>query len=140
MKKVIAFALLSLGLNTFAQENPEKKDRFTPEQKTEFAVKKMTKDLDLNEKQQEEIRALLKEEALKRSEKKAEFKDRKENNNTLSEEEKQEMKEKGKENRAEFNKKMAKILSPDQMKKWEESKKERAEKISKKPKYRKENQ
>jgi len=56
MKKLIVAALLVVGLTTYAQEKEGRKagkEKLTTEQKVNLQVKKMTKDLDLNEKQTE---------------------------------------------------------------------------------------
>ena len=59
MKKVFLAVLLVVGLTTFAQEKEGRKEKLTPEQKVDFQVKRMTKDLDLNEKQAKEVRVLV---------------------------------------------------------------------------------
>ena len=70
MKKLFVLALLVVGLTTFAQEKGKRGDfkEMTPEQRTEMQVKKMTKDLDLNEKQQKEVKELLASQKEDRSE------------------------------------------------------------------------
>jgi hypothetical protein len=58
MKKVFLAIVLLLGLTTFAQEKEGKKgnrEKLTPEQRIDLQVKRMTKDLDLNEKQVTEL-------------------------------------------------------------------------------------
>ena len=57
MKKLLVAALLVVGMTTFAQEEvKEQKAQLTPEQRVESQVKRMTKDLTLNEKQAQESR------------------------------------------------------------------------------------
>lgn len=62
MKKLIVAALLVVGLTTYAQEKEGRragKEKLTSEQKVNLQVKKMTKDLNLNEKQTKDVRALV---------------------------------------------------------------------------------
>ncbi|MBK9223828.1 MAG: hypothetical protein IPO23_02645 [Flavobacterium sp.] len=64
MKKLFLFALLTIGLTSFAQEREggplkDKMEKLTPEQKTERHLKKLTSELNLNSKQQEQIKPLL---------------------------------------------------------------------------------
>ena len=62
MKKLIVAALLVVGLTTYAQEKEGRRagrEKLTSEQKVELQVKKMTKDLNLNEKQTKDVRALV---------------------------------------------------------------------------------
>ena len=129
MKKVFAVALMLVGLTTFAQERGEKREQLSPEKQTELQVKKMTLDLDLNEKQQNAIKPILLEEAKKRERQKAEREARKESQEKASKEERFEMKSKMLDNQIAMKEKMKGILSPDQMKKWEASKENRQEKM-----------
>ena len=62
MKKLIVAALLVVGLTTYAQEKEGRRagrEKLTLEQKVDLQVKKMTKDLDLNEKQTKDVRTLV---------------------------------------------------------------------------------
>jgi hypothetical protein len=129
MKKVFVVALMLVGLTTFAQERGEKREQLSPEKQTELQVKKMTLDLDLNEKQQKEVKSILLVEAKKREGQKAEREARKESQEKASKEERFEMKSKMLDNQIAMKEKMKGILSPDQMKKWEASKENRQEKM-----------
>lgn len=129
MKKVFAVALMLVGLTTFAQERGGKREHLSPEKQTELQVKKMTLDLDLNEKQQKEVKSILLVEAKKREARKAEREARKESQEKASKEERFEMKSKMLDNQIAMKEKMKGILSPDQMKKWEASKENRQEKM-----------
>ena len=63
MKKLSVILILALGMvfNTNAQQRKMKrKPNFTPEQKVELAVKKMTLALDLSARQQKQVAPLLK--------------------------------------------------------------------------------
>jgi hypothetical protein len=107
MKKLIVAALLVVGLTTYAQEKEGRragKEKLTSEQKVNLQVKKMTKDLDLNEKQTKDVRALVAKQVEKREAIKIQMKAEKE---AVSVE-------------------MKKILTAEQYAKWE---KKRDEKI-----------
>ena len=74
MKKLVMAALLFVGMTTFAQERMgERKEKLTPEQRVNLQVKKLTKDLSLNEKQVQEIKALVAKEAEVREANRAEM-------------------------------------------------------------------
>lgn len=125
MKKLFLALLLLIGLTTWAQEKRERRpegDRLTKEEKVDLQVKRMTKDLDLNEKQAKEVRALVTKEVEKREAKKAE----------MSEEKKakrEAMKAKMKEAQAAHSAEMKKILTPEQFAKWEKLREERKDKL-----------
>ena len=78
MKKLILAAVLVVSTLTFAQERGRKGEKLTPEQQTELQVKKMTLELDLDAKQQKEVKAILLENAKKRDAKMAEMKAKRE--------------------------------------------------------------
>ena len=78
MKKLIVAALLVVGLTTYAQEKEGRRagrEKLTSEQKVELQVKKMTKDLNLNEKQTKDVRALVTKQVEKREAKRKEMED-----------------------------------------------------------------
>ena len=114
MKKLIVAAFLVVGFTTFAQvEKKEKGDKepmekMSPEKRGEREVKRMTKDLGLNESQQKEMKALFSEVATKRGE----------GDKKPSKEERKAMKDK-----------ISKILSPEQNAKWEKIQEERKDKM-----------
>jgi len=115
MKKLIVvviaifFAQISFAQNT-------KKDRFTPEQRAEIQVKKLTLVLDLNNAQAEQIKELqlkqMKEKKLKKNA-------RKTNNSKLSSDEKYQKIIASLDKRIAIKKRYKEILTPDQYKKWE---------------------
>ena len=113
MKKLIAVALLVSSLSTFAQvEKKEKGDKepmekISPEKRGEREVKKMTKDLGLNESQQKEMKALF-----------SEMNSKVEGDNKPSKEDRKAMKDK-----------ISKILTPEQNAKWEKIQEEKKEKM-----------
>lgn len=113
-KKLIVMALLVFGLTAFAQEKESKRPRgekfesLTKEQKVEFQVKKMTKDLNLNESQIKEVKAITVLEVEKREKIIGEMKELKEQN-----------RKKMKEEKVALEIQMKKILSPEQFEKWQ---------------------
>ena len=114
MKKLILAAVLVVSTLTFAQERGRKGEKLTPEQQTELQVKKMTLELDLDAKQQKEVKAILLENAKKRDTKMAEMKAK---NEMLD-------------NQIEHKAQMKKILKPEQFQKWEQNLENRREKMS----------
>ena len=119
MKKLIVAALLVVGLTTYAQEKEGRRagrEKLTSEQKVDLQVKKMTKNLDLNEKQTKDIRALVTKQAEKREDIKAQIQAEKE---AVSVE-------------------MKKILTAEQYAKWEKNRDEKIENFKEKMSERKE--
>ena len=119
MKKLIVAALLVVGLTTYAQEKEGRragKEKLTSEQKVNLQVKKMTKDLDLNEKQTKDVRALVTKQVEKREAIKIQMKAEKE---AVSVE-------------------MKKILTAEQYAKWEKNREEKIENFKEKMSERKE--
>jgi cold shock CspA family protein len=138
MKKLVVAFLLIVGITAMAQEKEMKRpngDKFaslTPEQKVEFQVKKMSKDLNLNEKQVKEMKALVTKEVEKREAIKAEMK-------ALQAKQRIEMKAKMDEEYASMSNEMRKILTSEQFTKWEKIHEERREKMKEKMKEKREN-
>lgn len=129
MKKLITLALIAtIGLSSFAQEKKERPQRheghrmekFTPKQRNELMLKKMTLELDLNANQQKEMSKLIAEQSAKRE---AHLKDRKAKTEKPTSDEIFAMKSKMLDEQIAMNGKMKKVLSPEQFKKWDEMKK-----------------
>jgi Spy/CpxP family protein refolding chaperone len=122
MKKLIVAAFLVVGFTTFAQvekrENAKKEpiERMSPAERSQMALKKMTKNLNLNEAQQKQMGALL-----------SEAEANKETNNKAAKSDRQLMKDK-----------ISKILTPEQNAKWDKIQAERKGKIQGKIQERKE--
>jgi hypothetical protein len=119
MKKLIVAALLVVGLTTYAQEKEGRKagrEKLTSKQKVDLQVKKMTKNLDLNEKQTKDVRALVTKQVEKREDIKAQIQAEKE---AVSVE-------------------MKKILTAEQYAKWEKNRDEKIENFKEKMSERKE--
>jgi hypothetical protein len=138
MKKLVVAFLLIVGITAMAQEKEMKRpngDKFaslTPEQKVEYQVKKMSKDLSLNDKQVKEVKALVTKEVEKRNAIKAEMK-------ALQAKQRIEMKAKIDEEYAAMSNEMRKILNSEQFTKWEKIHEERREKMKEKMKEKREN-
>jgi periplasmic protein CpxP/Spy len=131
MKKLILVALLVVGITTFAQEkSEERKEKFTPEQRVDFQVKKMTKDLSLDTKQAEQVKNLLTQESQKREAKRAQFQAIRTNGQKPTEEQRKEMRAKMEAEKTVMNDEMKKILTADQYSKWQQKQEERKEKMA----------
>lgn len=137
MKNFITLALIAtIGLSTYAQEKKERQakheghpmEKFTPEQRNELMLKKMTLELDLNANQQKDMGKLIAEQNAKRE---AFMKKRKEKTEKPTSDEMFAMKSKMLDEQIAMNSKMKKILSPEQFKKWDEMKKHHREGIRK---------
>ena len=120
MKKVCIVALLVIGLSSFAQERKERHpkgemEQMTPEQRNQLHLKKMTLDLDLNAKQQEQLTKILADQSAKREAMKAEHKVKMEEAKAI----RFEMKKKILDEQIEMKNKMKSILSAEQFAKWE---------------------
>jgi Spy/CpxP family protein refolding chaperone len=141
MKKVCIVALLAIGLSSFAQERKERHpkgemEQMTPEQRNQLHLKKMTLDLDLNAKQQEQVGKLMTEQMAKIEKMKAEHKAKMEEAKAL----RFEMKNKMLDEQIELKNKMKSILSADQFAKWELRKDRNNKRMGEKRKLHKEHQ
>ncbi|MCA6423419.1 MAG: hypothetical protein IM568_11460 [Flavobacterium sp.] len=138
MKKLVVVLLFIVGITAMAQEkemqrpNGDKFASLSPEQKVEYQVKKMSKDLSLNDKQVKEVKALVTKEIEKRDAIKTEMK-------ALQAKQRIEMKAKMDEEYAVMRNEMRKILTSEQYTKWEKIHEERREKIKEKMKEKREN-
>src|SRR5271167_3850480 len=82
MKKLFIAALLFVGVTNFAQDSNQKpggdqKEKLTPEQRNEKNLQKLTSELSLDKKQQEQVKQLLAERSAKVEKLKEANKDRK---------------------------------------------------------------
>lgn len=128
MKKLIVAALLVVGITTLAQKKVEKKDKsekLNSEQKVNLLVKKMTRDLDLNEKQQAEYKNLIAKQTENREEKKAALKE-------LKGKDRKEIKVQMELEQEAVSEEMKKILTPEQFTKWTQIRDEREKKMKEK--------
>lgn len=129
MRKIFLAMLLVVGITTVAQERKMKHDDLTIEERTELQVKKMTLDLNLDDKQQNQIKTLLNENAKAREAKIVEMKKRKEAGEKMNKEERLKMQNDKLDAQIEMKKKMKTILNEEQMKKWESQQEKRDEKM-----------
>lgn len=124
MKKVFVIAFLVVGLTTFAQEGkPAAKkaeiQKMTPQEKSELRLKRITAILNLNEKQQKEIAPILEEQQQKREQIVAEFKAMKEKGTKPTEEERAARIKQRSDDQKAMREKLQKILTPEQLSKWD---------------------
>jgi hypothetical protein len=131
MKKLIIAALLVVGIAAFAQNRKEmgnrpdrsEMEKFSPEQRTQLMVKKLTLDLDLNAKQQEEVKQIIADQEEKREAMRAERKIRKAGAEKLNTDEQFAMQNKMLDEKIAMKNKMKTILSPEQFEKWNDIRK-----------------
>ena len=134
MKKVFVIALVVVGMTAFAQEkggSKPRREKLSSEQKVDFQVKKMTKDLDLNEKQVSAVKELVAKQVQKRDAKKAEM-------TQIQDKKREEMRATMQKEQAVFSAEMKKVLTADQFTKWEQNRDERKEKLKERMMERKE--
>lgn len=134
MKKLIVTIVLVISSLSFAQE----KSKLSPEQQTELQVKKMTLDLDLDAKQQKELRTILLENNKKREAKKMALKEKMAKGQKPTSDERFEMKSKMLDDKIEHKAQLKKILKPEQFQKWEQNQENRTKNLNQKRKNSKE--
>ena len=123
MKKLIVAAVLVVGFTTFAQvekkgiAKKEPMEKITPAERSQRELKRITKDLGLNETQQKQMAELISEREAKRAD--GQFKPTKEDRKANKE-------------------RISKILTPEQNEKWEKIQAERREKMQERKAERKE--
>jgi biopolymer transport protein ExbB/TolQ len=128
MKKVIVVALLIVGITAFAQEKEglrAKKEKLTTEQKVDFQVKKLSKDLNLTVEQTKSVQDLVTNQVKKREAKRAEMKE-------IKEKKLAEMKAEMEKEQAAVSADMKKILTPEQFAKWGKIREEKKENFKEK--------
>ncbi|WP_228519131.1 hypothetical protein [Flavobacterium sp. LC2016-12] len=126
MKKLFIAALLFVGIVSFAQDINLKpahhqKENLTPEQRNEKQLQKLTSELSLDKKQQEQVKQLLAERSAKAEKFKASRKDIK---TKPSDAEKEAFKKQMETEKAANDAKMKSILNADQYTKWTALKKD----------------
>lgn len=143
MKNLIVTALLLLSACTFAQEkmgnesNPHRKGHLQHEEREAIRLKKLTSELNLDAKQQEQIKVFMSEQKAKRE---AFMKERMANKEAEKEPTKEELKarrEKMQGAKKEMDEKLKSILTPEQFTKWSAIKEEAKDKMKEKRKERK---
>ncbi|TDO69998.1 hypothetical protein EV143_11275 [Flavobacterium chryseum] len=129
MKKLFIAALLFVGVVSFAQDINQKstrdqREKLTPEQRNEKHLQKLTSDLNLDKKQQDQVKQLLAE----RSAKADKFRDaRKDSKTKPTDAEREAFKKQMKAEKEANDAKMKAILNADQYTKWTALKKEHKE-------------
>ena len=134
MKKLIAVALLFVGMTGFAQEKISKEDRkgqraemtkLSPEQRNQLRLKELTLELDLTASQQKEMAKIIAEQDTKREAQKADMKAIKASDKKLTADERFVMKNKMLDEKIAMKERVKKILTPEQVEKWEKMKKDK---------------
>lgn len=120
-------AILATGMAAFAQE---KQGHPGDTERIERRMTKLTTELNLNEKQQVELKSLLEEQLDKRDAKMTEIKKR-DNNTPPTDAERAAMKKEREVAQKDFQTKLEKILTKEQLEKWETSTKEREDALKK---------
>lgn len=126
MKKLFIAALLFVGIVSFAQDINQKatrdqREKLTPEQRNEKHLQKLTSELSLDKKQQEQVKQLLAERSAKGEKFRDANKDRKTKPTAT---EREAFKKQMETERAANDAKMKAILNADQYTKWTALKKE----------------
>lgn len=140
MKKSIIALLLIVGLSAFAQEKKEMEKRhrgsetekLTPDQRNQLMVKKMTLELELNSKQQEQVEKIIAEQGKTREARKAERMAMKDSDKKPTTDEHFAMQMKMLDEKIALQAKFKDILSPEQFKDWKNLKAENRERFHKK--------
>ena len=130
MKKLIIAALLVVGMSAFAQDKKEMEKRhhrdemgkFTPEQRNQLMLKKMTLELDLNASQQKEMGKVIAEKSAKMEARMKEMKANKDSSTKPTSDEMFARKNRMLDEQIAMKERMKKILTPEQFKKWENRK------------------
>ncbi|TRX20641.1 hypothetical protein FNW25_02340 [Flavobacterium franklandianum] len=129
MKRLFVLALLLVGTTIMAQERNRKHqgnamEQFTPEQKNQLMLKKMTLELDLNDAQQKEMSGFISDKIAKKEAHKAEMKAMKEKGIKPTNDERFAMHMKMLDEQIAAKKSMQKILNARQFEKWTSLKEE----------------
>lgn len=123
MKKLIVVALLSLTISGMAQDKKKsmnaERPEFTAQQQNELQVKKLTLELDLTAKQQKEISEIVSKQQVKREAMRTEMKNKRAENKKLTSDEKFVLKRNMLDEKIAQKEQMKKILTPEQLEKWE---------------------
>lgn len=134
MKKLIIALVLGLGLTGFAQETTPKPNRsdiakMTPEQRQQKHLAHLTKELNLDAKQQAEVSKILAEKGRKAQDFKTQRDTHKSTGEKITPEQREALKTKMQAEKADTEAKMKAILSADQYQKWLAMREENKEKV-----------
>ena len=150
MKKLIIAALLFVGIASFAQDGEgddmdqkpmrEQRERMTPEQRNERQLKKLTSDLTLDAKQQEQVKQLIAERSAKSEKLREARKEQRDKGTKLTAEQREAFKKEMTAEADANDAKMKGILTADQYTKWKKIQEENKDKARDKMReYRKDN-
>lgn len=146
MKKMFMIAIMMIGLSSFAQEKkisenkPQRSERsdipqmekFTPEQRKQLQLKKMTLALDLNGNQQKEMEKIISEQYAKKEAKMAERKALNESKKEWTADERFAFQNQKLDEQIAMKARVKKILNAEQFEKWEKMKAQRHHNAGKK--------
>lgn len=138
MKKLFLVAALMIGIAAFAQERNQREGKramLTPEQMADKRVEKMKKDLNLDEKQAQQVRELTLEQAEKMKAHKEDRKAKKEEMKNRRMEEMKAMKAEFEKEKTANDEALKKILTPEQFAKHQQIQSERKEDMQEKRKH-----
>lgn len=139
MKKVLLMLVIIVNCVATAQSKTgqlENREKRAPEERVEKQLKKMTSDLNLDEKQTASTRQILLDQAAKREQKMAARQQNNEDEMTLPTQDKKAMLSEAKQNYKELKTQMQSILSQEQYAKWEKNQDEKRQKMMEKIKER----
>ncbi|WP_163410661.1 hypothetical protein [Flavobacterium ajazii] len=149
MKKLFIAALLFVGITSFAQDGEmdtdqrpprEKRERLTPEERNEKQLKKLTADLTLNAKQQDQVKQLIAERSAKAEKLREARKEQREKGSKLTAEQREAFKKEMTAEADANDAKMKGILTTDQYTKWKKIQEENKDKAKDKMReYRRDN-
>lgn len=132
MKKILIMAVLSIGMIGFAQNGKRNlKHQLTSEEQVDLHLKRMTLDLELSNKQQQDIRPFLLKQAQQREAQKVSFSKMKDSDEKPSKEDFLKKEHSRLDNEIVMQKKMREILTDLQYEKWNQMKTTRKEKNKK---------
>jgi hypothetical protein len=127
---ILVFAFtVTFTANAQQQKDKQNRPQFTIEQQTELSVKRMTLALDLNEKQQNQLKPLLKVQATQRKAAMEKMKKAREARQRPSDDELFSMKNQQLDNRIAMKSKMKEILTKEQFDQFEKMAKVRGQKM-----------
>jgi hypothetical protein len=139
MKKALLMLVIIVNCVANAQSKTgqlENREKRAPEERVEKQLKKITSDLNLDQKQEASIRQILLDQAAKREQKMAARQQNNEDEMTLPTQDKKAMLTEAKQNYKELKTQMRSILSEDQYAKWEKNQDEKRQKMMEKIKER----
>lgn len=119
MKTWILAIMMVAGMTMSAQQRGEKREQLKPEQRAELRAKEMALALDLNDKQQKDLKALYLDRAKKTDAARAQYKAAREAGKNPTADEKFAMRSKMLDEQIAMKAEMKKILTAEQYAKWE---------------------